>query len=316
MFTIQRAVRKGTPALIGLWGASGSGKTYSALHVARGLVGPAGKIGLIDTENRRAEFYADLVGGWDHLDLQPPFTPERYTAAFDEFERAGGYGCVIVDSTSHVWQGEGGVLDLADKSNYVGLKKWQAPKMAYSRMVNTLLRAPFHVIFCLRAKDGVRQIGGGRDAKIESIGAQPICGKGFLYEMTVAALLGPDHKPSFPGPHQTVACDPLIPAIKAPEDLSDVIKPGAYLGIETGERIAQWVSGAAAFDAERAKLERVARDVATMGMEKYRLHWESLTNDQKRALLPLKEELKAIAEEADRAAEADAQADETEQLPL
>lgn len=320
-FAIQRAVRKGAPALISLWGPSGSGKTYTALHIARGLVGPAGKIGLIDTENRRAEFYADLVGGWDHLDLQPPFTPERYTAAFADFEEAGDYGCVIVDSMSHVWEGEGGVLDLADKNNYSGLKKWQAPKMAYKRMVNALLRAPFHVIFCLRAKDGVRQIGGGKNANVESVGVQPISGKGFIYEMTVSALLGPDHKPAFPGPNALIQCDPLIPAIKAPDDLKDVIRPGGFMGAETGRRIAQWVAGGAAFDMDRAKLERVARDVATMGMEKYRLHWEALSNDEKRVLLPIKDELKSIAEEADRAAaetasEEEQQAAEEPALPL
>ncbi|MBF0186198.1 MAG: ATP-binding protein, partial [Magnetococcales bacterium] len=41
-----------------MWGGSSSGKTYSALRLARGLVGPQGKIGVIDTENRRALFYA------------------------------------------------------------------------------------------------------------------------------------------------------------------------------------------------------------------------------------------------------------------
>lgn len=299
-FAITRAVRKGTPALIGLWGPSNSGKTYTALHIARGLVGPQGKIGFIDSENRRAEFYADLVGGWDHLDLQPPFTTDRYTEAFRTFDDAGGYGCVIVDSMSHVWGGEGGVLDLAEKSTYTGLKRWQAPKMAYQRMVNNLLRAPFHVIFCLRAKDGVRQVGGGRDAKIESTGVEPICGKGFVHEMTVSALLGADHRPVFPGADNPMACNPLVPAVKAPESLfGQIFRPGEYLGIETGRKIAEWVAGGASFDANRAKLERTARDVATMGLDRYRQYWETLTKGERRTLLPIQDELKAIATEAD-----------------
>lgn len=48
MTGFRKAVRKGTPALISLWGVSGSGKTYSALTLARGLVGPEGTIGLIE----------------------------------------------------------------------------------------------------------------------------------------------------------------------------------------------------------------------------------------------------------------------------
>lgn len=305
-FEINRAVRKGTPALIGLWGPSGAGKTFTALHIARGLVGASGKVGLIDTENGRACFYADVAGGFDHLDLQPPFTPDRYNAAFSAFEEAGGYGCVIVDSMSHVWEGEGGVLDMAenqrkrDGDSMDGLAKWKAPKMAYKRMVNSLLRAPFHVIFCLRAKDGVKQVGFGKQAKIESVGVQPICGKGFIHEMTVAALLGGDHKPVFPGTGNPLNCDPLVPALKAPDDLfRAVFQPDQHLGQETGKRIAAWVSAGAAFDGDRAKLERVARDVATMGTERYQQYWAGLSKPERSALMPIHEELKAIASEAD-----------------
>jgi len=302
-FTITKAVRKSVPSLIALWGPSSAGKTYSALHIARGLVGPKGKIGLLDTENRRAEFYADLAGGFEHLDLQPPFTPDRYTTAFKAFESAGGFGCVIVDSMSHVWGGEGGVLDWANKTGGGGLQKWQAPKMAYQRMVNSLLRAPYHVIFCLRAKDGVKQVGKGKDATIESVGAQPICGKGFLYEMTVSTLLGPDHCPAFQGEGALIKCDPLIPALKAPEEIRGIFKQGEPLGIDTGKRIAQWVAGAAVFDIDQAQLERIARDVATMGSDRAREHWSKLTKAEQKALAPIKDELKAIAAEADAANE-------------
>lgn len=312
-FTIQPAVRKGAPVLIGLWGPSGSGKTWTALHIARGLVGASGKIGLIDSENMRALFYADLVGGWDHLDLQPPFTPDRYTQAFSAFERAGQYGCVIVDTASHVWEGEGGVLDMADKIGGAGLRKWQAPKMSYKRMMNNLLRAPFHVIFCLRAKDAVRQIGSGKDAKIESAGVTPISGKGFIHEMTVSALLGPDHCPVIMGRPSPLVCDPLIPSVKAPAELAHIFKPGQPLGVHTGQEIAKWVSGGQVFDADQARLERVARDVATMGTEALERHWVSISKDERKALAGLLDELKAIAAESDRHA---AEPEEEEQATL
>src|SRR3954470_5435151 len=88
-FQVVEAKREAVPALIALWGFSDSGKTYSALRLARGLVGDKGKIALIDTENRRAKFYAGMFGGWLHLDLQPPFTPARYMAAHDAAIKAG-----------------------------------------------------------------------------------------------------------------------------------------------------------------------------------------------------------------------------------
>ena len=42
-------------------GPSGSGKTFSSLKLARGLVGPTGKIAFIDTENGSGKLYADLT---------------------------------------------------------------------------------------------------------------------------------------------------------------------------------------------------------------------------------------------------------------
>src|SRR3546814_4905592 len=100
---------------------------------------------LIDTENRRAKFYSGLFGGWSHIDLQPPFTPQRYTAALNAAIQAGA-NAVVVDSMSHVWEGQGGVLEQADASTAKGLAKWKNPKMAYKRMTNAMFRAPVHEI--------------------------------------------------------------------------------------------------------------------------------------------------------------------------
>lgn len=307
VFQIRPAVRKAIPALIGLWGPSNSGKTYSALLMARGLVGPQGKIGMVDTENERAQLYAELAGGWDHLDLQPPFSPERYTQAFREFED-GGYGCVIVDSTSHVWEGEGGVLDMADNAKtkdgkaLEGLGKWKKPKIAYKRMVNALLRAPFHVIFCLRAKEAYAQTGRGPSGKIEYLGAEPICGKGFIYEMTVSIFLGPDHKPVHQNT-EAVRCSPMIPSVKAPGDLWGTIKPGEFLSEANGAAIASYLGSGAPVDHDANKVVRKARDVATFGMARLEEHWNTLSKPDQRALKPHMAEIKAIAAEADREAE-------------
>lgn len=307
--TIIKAIRKSTPALIGIWSPSGGGKTMSALRVGRGLVGPKGKLGLIDTENRRAEFYADVAGGWDHYDLQPPFSPDRYTEAFREFEDAGGYGCVIVDSMSHVWQGEGGVLEMADEIGGNGLNKWKAPKMAFQRMLNRLLRAPFHVIFCLRAKEAVRQNGRGKDADIQSLGLTPICEKGFIHEMTVSVLLGADHRPLFQETER-FKCSPLVPAVKAPEELWGSIKPNQYLSEETGAAIAEWINGGAAFDQTPDQLTRAARDVASLGMDALQKHWAALSKPQKKLLQPHMDEFKAIAAKADEEKSHDDPADQ------
>lgn len=296
-FEAKKATREGTPVLIGLWGPSGSGKTYSALLVARGLVGPKGKIIVVDTENRRAKLYANLAAGWQHVDFQPPFTPARYIEAMDVAEQAGA-DVIIIDSMSHVWEGAGGVLDMADANSYSGLKKWQAPKMEYKRMMNALLRSRVHVIFCLRAKEKMVQTGTGKETRIVSVGMTPICEKNFIYEMTAAALLDENHLPAHP--------------VKVPEDMAAVIQAGKILTTETGEKIAEWVSGGVPVDHAAEELRREARDKAPQGATIMRDWWQSLSKDQRNSLAPILEELKATASQAD-AATAEAAREESAQ---
>ena len=301
-FEIKPAVRIFQPVLIGMWGGSSSGKTYSALRLARGLVGPQGKIGVIDTENRRALFYAGKVGGqWDHIDFQPPFTPERYTEAFRSFERVGGYNCIIIDSASHVWEGEGGVLDQADSNNSAGLAKWAKPKMALKRMINTLLRSGCHVIFCLRAKMGVAQEGRGSQAKIYSSGLEPIMEKNLIFEMTVSVLFGPDHKPLFQAAGERYFVNPIIPAIKAPEEILRAIKPGEYITEATGKAIADWLNGAT-----RDVLGE-ARRISARGADAFRGWWPTLSKEEKAFITPYVPELQSIATKADDDAKAAAE---------
>ena len=70
-FSFRPAERSQAKPLIGLYAESGCGKTYSALLLARGFVGSAGKIGMIETEAGRGEAYADIVpGGYDVASLR------------------------------------------------------------------------------------------------------------------------------------------------------------------------------------------------------------------------------------------------------
>lgn len=300
-FTAVEAVREAVPALIGLWGFSDSGKTYSALRLARGLVGPKGKIALIDTENRRAKFYAGLFGGWLHIDLQPPFTPARYMAAQDAALKAGA-NAIIVDSQSHVWEGEGGVLEQADNSKAKGLAKWKNPKMAYKRMTNALFRSPVHVIFCIRAKEKFVQTGSGKDATISSGGLVPICDSRFVYELTISAQMES-------GKHMPLG------AVKAPAAIADAIKPGEFITEASGKAIADWLAGGVAVNHELNALQAAARDKAAQGSVVFRDWWAtSVTKAMSPHLSPIIPELKTLANEADaemaRVASLDAEAND------
>jgi RecA/RadA recombinase len=80
-----KAVRKRAKARIGICGPAGSGKTMSALKLAFGIVGPKGRIAVLDTENESASLYAHL-GDYDVDVIKPPFTVEKYISGIREAE--------------------------------------------------------------------------------------------------------------------------------------------------------------------------------------------------------------------------------------
>lgn len=304
---LKPAKKKAIPLLISVWGPQGCGKTLTAALLARGIVGPSGKIAIIDTENGRALFYAgrDDVGEWQHLDLQPPFTPERYSESFKHCEDAGA-NIIIVDSASHVWDGVGGVFDMADKVPGSGLHRWKAPKVAHKRMMNNLLRSPVHVIFCLRAKDAVKQIKNSKgETEIVSIGWMPICEKYLPYEMTIDLRLTKDG-------HYDLTSSKTIP-----DALRSIILPNGIAGIEMGKKIAQWAGAGVAIDValikqkreeidnvvivenEKESLEDSGLQAASNGIESYKTWKATLTNEQKENLLSHHSKWVKIAKEAD-----------------
>lgn len=304
-FELVSAKKESIPPLIGLWGKSGTGKTYSALLLARGLAGPTGKIAFIDTENQRAKFYADVVSPWEHLDLQPPFTPEKYTAAF-QFCETQGAKVIVVDSMSHVWEGEGGVLDQADNATTAGgkemsgLAKWKAPKVAHKRMANNLWRSPIPVIFCLRAADKSKQVGKGKDMQIVDLGVQPIAEKNFVFEMTVGLHLTRDGK-------YDLESSKTIPA-----GLREHIKPGGIISVEMGKAIASWAGSGEAQDQEYLKLKRDGAEASTKGVTGYTEWKDKLTADQK---AKIKQHHAAWAADAKRADE-EAKAKTSDEPPV
>ena len=281
-FVLKPAKKEAVPALIGLWGKSGSGKTYSAILLARGLVGAKGKIAVIDTENGRSKFYSHLAGGWLHLDLQPPFTTERYSAAFKFCEEQGA-DVIVVDSMSHVWEGEGGVLDKAEEVGGFGLNKFKAPKIAHKRMVNSLMRSSIPVIFCIRAKDAIQQIGKGKDMEIKSLGWQPIAEKNFVFEMTLDLHMTKD------GGYD------LTTSKTVPEALRNAVKPDGKVSEAMGAAIAEWSGSGVSVDPAFIQLKQSGIDASLLGIEAFTAWGQKLT-------LPQREQVKPYLAEWTRAA--------------
>jgi hypothetical protein len=193
MTSFKKAARTKAKARVALIGPSGSGKTFSALELATGL---GGRIALIDTERGSGELYADKFE-YDTLQLEPPFTPKKYIDAIRAAEEEG-YNVVIIDSLSHAWAGEGGILDIHDSSTNAsksgnGFQTWKDVTPQHERIVNAILGAKLHVIGTIRTKTAYEIVENDRGKKEpKRIGLAPIQRAGLEYEFTCVLDLSVD----------------------------------------------------------------------------------------------------------------------------
>ena len=270
ILNITPATRAGAHLLIELFGGPRSGKTRTALRLARGMVGPKGKIGVLDTESGRARLHADKVpDGFVVGELTPPFTPGRYLEAIGEFVQYG-VDILVIDSFSHCWDGQGGVLEMADKAERAGrkgLQKWLDPKRDYKKLVNLLLSTRMHLILCSRAKQAIEEqivdVNGERTTNLVVGPWEPIQDKRLKYEMTIVLPMTLD------GGYET---DPV--RLKVPDDLAHLFT-GELLTEETGAAIAAWVGGGKPTDFGVELFRRKAFEVASNGTVAFTKWWNS-----------------------------------------
>ena len=151
------AKRKKSKLRLGLTGASGSGKTYSALLLAKGL---GGACAVVDTEHGSASIY-EHIHKFDVLELKPPFSPERYIEAIKMAEDAG-YDTLVIDSISPEWNGSGGCLEINDElaqSKYRGntWSAWSDTTKRHRAFIDVMLQSPLHIICTMRSKTETAQ---------------------------------------------------------------------------------------------------------------------------------------------------------------
>lgn len=270
-FTFRPAVRENVGLLVGLAGASGSGKTFSALRLAKGLSG--GKpFAFIDTEARRGLHYADQFS-FEHCDMRPPFSPDAYADAIGVADKAG-YPVIVVDSFSHEHAGEGGLLDMQEaeldrmakddwkKREACKMASWIKPKVAHKHMVQRLLQVRAHLILCFRAEEKIEMV--KEDGKLvvrpkkSTTGLDgwlPVCEKNLPYELTTSFLLVPS-APGVPMP------------IKLQEQHRQFFPPGKPITEECGVQLAAWARGGATPPAaQRSDPQRSAAPQAALPTE-------------------------------------------------
>lgn len=270
-FTFRPAVREGVGLLVGLSGSSGSGKTFTAMRLAKGIAGDK-PFAVIDTEAGRAKHYADYFR-FDHGDLTAPFTPDRYVDAIKAADDAH-YPAIVVDSTSHEWAGEGGILDWQEaelarmagddwkKREAMKMASWIKPKTSHKHMVMRLLQVRAHLILCFRAEPKIEMVR-GENGKMEVREKQsltgvngwlPICEKNLPFELTVSFMLMAD-KPGVPIP------------IKLQEQHRALFPLTEPITEASGARLAAWAKGTVVDWASRIAGATTKPELATIGRE-------------------------------------------------
>lgn len=239
---------------VALVGGTNSGKSYSAMRLARGIAGPKGKIAAVDTEGGRI-LHLKKDFDFDVMVLGPPHRPERYLDVAQAAQEAG-YAALLIDSFTMVWRGLGGVLDWMDaeldaaverQRASAAAKGWQfdeyrarnankmaasiRPKMAYKLMVSGFLGLRIPIIFAIRGEMTLDP-----DTKKEKF--KPQCQPGFLFEVTVSFRLASEKRGiidlSDPGSYKMEGAH------------RPIFRDGEQLSEQHGERLAAWARGGSA----------------------------------------------------------------------
>lgn len=248
-FELKPAIRENVPLLWGLAGGTGSGKTLSAMKLAKGLAGGQ-RFAVIDTESGRAKAYADEFE-FDSGEIIAPFTPGKYSAAITAVDALHKYPVIVVDSASHEYAGEGGILDMQEdeltrmagddwkKREACKMASWIKPKMEHKQYMNRLLQLRSHLILCFRAEpktemakdDKGRMVPRPKQGLTGLEGWFPICEKNMPYELTGYFLLMAEN-PGVPMP------------IKLMEKHRAFFPIGKPITEECGVQLAAWARGA------------------------------------------------------------------------
>lgn len=191
---IRKAQRFQAKLRLALAGPSGAGKTMSGLKLAHGL---GGRVCMIDTERGSGDLYANLFD-YDIITLTPPFKPERYVEAIHAAEKAG-YDTIFIDSLSHAWSDEGGLLDQADRMQAAGKNRftmWAELTPQHRQMVNAMLNSPCHIVVTVRSKQGYAMETDEKTGRtnVRKVGLEPVQRDGLEYEFTVFMDIDQNHQ--------------------------------------------------------------------------------------------------------------------------
>lgn len=224
------AVRSTRKLKIAVDGPAGAGKTLGALYLASFLA-EGKRFACLDTEAGRALAYADRVA-FDHAPLAAPFHTDKYLDAIKGM-RDGGYPVGVLDSLSHQWDGDGGILQRKEAADVQGgnhFTNWGPFTKEYNKFREAIQQAPLHLVCTMRSKMTYAVEQGGK-ATPKKIGMQPIQRDSFEYEFDIVFNVQMSHR-------ATVSKDTTFLFDSAAGEVYDLTDPAI------GRRILDWLNTA------------------------------------------------------------------------
>lgn len=265
---IKKATKSESKLRMSLIGASGSGKTFTALSIAENL---GSRILFVDTEHGSASKYADLFD-FDVIELSD-FAPEKFIEII-EFVRkqpdAERYDVIVLDSLSHAWMGKGGILEQhgnAEARTKNSFTAWKDVTPKHNALIEAIVQSPSHLIATMRAKTeyAMKKDDKTNRTSVQTVGLAPIQRDGMEYEFDVVAHLDEDN--NF-----------IVKKTRCPQ-LSEKVFNKA--GLQVAEILKVWLAGVPVTTVKMPNLEIVKPTAAATETPKsdYSQEWsEKLAN--------------------------------------
>lgn len=193
-FQVKKAKREKIYPKIAIIAPSGGGKTYGGLRLATGMAeeieketGKKARILMGNTESKRGLYYANEFD-YDIVDLDAPYNPEKFVELI-EFAVDEGYDILIIDSSSHEWEGKGGCLELQQQAGGT-YQSWAKVTPRHQKFINAIADSPITIIATMRGKDQYEMSKDERGrASVQKLGVGAKQREGFEYEFTCTFLI-------------------------------------------------------------------------------------------------------------------------------
>jgi hypothetical protein len=291
---IAPVTREGMKFIISFYGLSETGKTLSALLLAAGIEPDPKKRGLMDTEGgQRGRMYMDQVpGGYMYGQLTAPFTPERYREGLKDFMEAG-VTTLVIDSGSHAWVAEGGILEMVELStNRNDMAKWAQPKRRLAKMTGDWLQCGMHILVCSRGKQPYLETPDpDRPGKTKYVlgPTVPVQEKTIRYDMTLMIhMLGQ-------GRYSIDAAD----GGKCPGILRPIFDGQPLINQEMGKKLMAWLGGQDTTTPAQRALTLAATEEAGKGLDAFRAYYKGLSKPDQQFIFARLANFQSIAKAAD-----------------